>query len=184
MVDSQLKTDLRNLVPYEERKTDDDFVRDYRIISNLYNYATYNTSVLSMEIYSFKGQTLFSTGLNSTQRAVNNNYSLEDSIWYNRYLSIPSTDAWSSIYFCYPDEPQLIRYFPIYSKNGREMTDLFAISISCACLLYTSVDGQKVYGFGMDLGIKEVPAASLLCASDAMLFDAETGKPTVNNDTF
>ena len=47
-----------------------------------------------------------------------------------------------------------------------------------------TVDGQKVYGFGMDLGLKEVPAASLLCASDAMLFDTETGKPTINNDTF
>lgn len=153
LVDSQLKTDLRNLVPYEERKTDDDFVRDYRIISNLYNYATYNTSVLSMEIYSFKGQTLFSTGLNSTQRAVNNNYSLEDSIWYNRYLSIPSTDAWSSIYFCYPDEPQLIRYFPIYSKNGREMTDLFAISISCASL--ETIIGQQSLSAGSSLFITD-----------------------------
>lgn len=47
-----------------------------------------------------------------------------------------------------------------------------------------TIDGQKVYGFGSDLGLKEVPSASLLCASDAMLFDAATRQPTVKTDTF
>ena len=46
-----------------------------------------------------------------------------------------------------------------------------------------TIDGQQVYGFGMDLGLKELPAQSLLAASDGNILDADM-KPAVNTDTF
>ena len=47
-----------------------------------------------------------------------------------------------------------------------------------------TIDGQKVYGFGMDLGLKFAPTQSLLCATpDGCILDADM-KPAVNTDTF
>lgn len=134
--DIGLKNDLNNLLPFDARSTDADHIRTQQIISALYKYASYNITALSMDVYSFRGNTFFSTGMNITKRTINNNYNLSGSRWYQTFLSAPG-QAWMSLNFVYEDEPQLIRYFRLLTTRGSETTEIISVSVSLRTILDT-----------------------------------------------
>lgn len=47
-----------------------------------------------------------------------------------------------------------------------------------------TIDGEKVYGYAMDLGLKEFPVQSLFLASNTTIIDSETLKATVDTNEF
>lgn len=127
--DGELKNDLKKLVPFDERATDADHAHTQRIIDDLYRYASYNIRVLSMDLYTFPGETFFSTGLSITKGSIHNSYDLERSPWYQTFLTAPD-QAWMALYFIYEDEPQLIRYFPLVTGRSSDTTQVVSVSVS------------------------------------------------------
>jgi len=46
------------------------------------------------------------------------------------------------------------------------------------------MDGENVYGYGMDLGLQEFPQQSLFCGTDSSIIDTETLKGNTNTPEF
>ena len=134
--DPVLQKNLSRLKPFDQRDSVDEYRRSNTILEIMNESLSRNIFIFSLDLYSFQGQTMFSTSSFARQNNIQNDFDLPSSIWYEGYLNnLLGGSNWSALRYIYNDEPQLIKYYPKMSNAGATLEQIYSVSVSRQTIL-------------------------------------------------
>ena len=134
--DPTLQKNLSRLKPFDQRDSVDKYRRSNAILDAMNGSLSRNIFILSLDLYSYQGKTMFSTSAFARQHNIQNDFELSSSVWYEGYLNnLLGGSNWSALRYVYNDEPQLIKYYPKLSNAGATLEQSYSVSVSRQAIL-------------------------------------------------